>query len=62
MEEVVKDRNGQLVKGDDARKRWAEYYESLLNIEDDRVADIVVVAGLQVPVMGDVNEEEITKP
>ena len=61
MEEEVKDRNGQLVKGDYARRRWAEYYESLLNVEDNRVADIVAVAGLQVPVMGDENEKGITK-
>ena len=61
MEEVVKDRNGQLVKGNEARKRWAEYYESLLNIGDNRVADVVANAGVQVPVMEDVNEGEITK-
>ena len=61
MEEVVKDRNGQLVKGDDARKRWAEYYESLLNVVDDRVPEVVAVPGLQVPLMRDENEDDITE-
>ena len=61
IEEVVKDRNGQLVKGEDARKRWAEYFQGLLNIEEYREAEIVVVAGVQVPVMEDENEGEITR-
>ena len=47
IEEVVKDRNGQLVKGEDARKRWAEYFKGLLNIEEYRKAEIVAVAGVQ---------------
>ena len=61
VEERVKDRNGQLLQGEDARKRWAEYFESLLNVIDDRVAEIVAVAGVQVPVMADENDSEITK-
>ena len=61
MEETVKDVNGQMLRGNDARKRWAEYFERLLNVEDDREAAIVEVGGVQVPEMGDENEREITR-
>ena len=60
-EETVKDRNGRLLKGDDARRRWAEYFENLLNVVEDREAEIMAVAGVQVPVMEAENEGEITK-
>ena len=59
-EETVKDLNGQLLRGNKARKRWAEYFEELLNVQEDREADIVAVGGVQVPVMGEENEREIT--
>ena len=61
MEETVKDVNGQLLRGNEARKRWAEYFEELLNVQEDREADIVAVGGVQVPVMGEENEREITR-
>ena len=61
MEETVKDVSGQMLKGNDVRKRWAEYFGELLNVEEDREANIVAVGGVQVPVMGDENEREITK-
>ena len=35
-EETVKDANGYLLKGDAARVRWAEYFESLLNVVSER--------------------------
>ena len=60
MEETVKDVNGRLLRGNEARKRWAEYFEELLNVQEDREADIVAVGGVQVPVMGEKNEREIT--
>ena len=56
-EETVKDVNGRLVKGNDAKKRWGEYFEELPNVQEDREADIVAVGGVQVPVMGEENEE-----
>ena len=59
-EETVKDVNGQLLRGNEARKRWAEYFEELLNVQEDRDADIVAVGGVQMPVMGEENEREIT--
>ena len=52
-EETVKDVNGRLLRGNEARKRWAEYFEELLNVQEDREADIV-------PVMEEENEREIT--
>ena len=60
-EETVKDVNGCLLRGDEARKRWAEYFEEFLNVQEDREADIVAVVGVQVPVMGEENEREITR-
>ena len=45
MEEIVKDVNGRLLRGSEARKRWAEYFDELLNVQEDREADIVVVGG-----------------
>ena len=61
MEETVKDVNGRLLKGNEARKRWAEYFEELLNVQEDREADIVAGRGVHVPVMGEENEREITR-
>ena len=58
-EETVKNVNGWLLRGNEARKRWAEYFEELLNVQEDREADIVTVGGVQVPVMGEENEREI---
>ena len=34
--ETVKDVNGRLLRGNKARKRWAEYFEKLLNVQEDR--------------------------
>ena len=50
--ETVKDVNRRLLRGNEARKRWAEYFEELLNVQEDREADIVAVGSVQVPVMG----------
>ena len=58
-EETVKDVNGRLLRGNEAKKRWAEYFEELLNVQEDREADIVAVVGVQGPVMGEENEREI---
>ena len=58
---IVKDVNGWLLRGSEAMKRWAEYFEELLNVQEDREADIVAVGGVQVPVMGGENEREITR-
>ena len=57
----IMDVNGWLLRGSKARKRWAKYFEELLNVQEDREADIVAVGGVQVPVMGEENEIEITR-
>ena len=44
-EEKVKDVNGRLLRGNEAMKRWAEYFEELLNVQEDIEADIVAVTG-----------------
>ena len=59
-EETVKDENGRLLKGSDTRKKWARYFEELLNVEEESEVDIVAVGRVEVPVMGELNEIEIT--
>ena len=44
-EETAKDVNGRLLKRNVVRKRWAEYFEELLNVQEDTEADIVAVGG-----------------
>ena len=34
-----------MLKGNDVRKRWTDYFEELSNVEEDREADIVAVVG-----------------
>ena len=60
-EETVNDGNGWLLRGNEARERWVEYFEELLNVQEDREADIVVVGGAQVPVMGEENERDYNR-
>ena len=60
-EETVKDVNGRLLRGYEARKRCAEYFEELLNVQEDRETDIVAVGGVQVPVMGEENERDFKR-
>ena len=44
-EEMVKDVNGQILRdGVEVRRRWAEYFEQVLNVADFREANINVVA------------------
>ena len=49
------------LRGNEARKRWAEYFEELLNVQEDRKADIVAVGGVQMPVMGEENERDYNR-
>ena len=53
---IVKDVKGRLLRESEARKRWAEYVEELLNVQEDREADLVAVGGVQVQVMEEENE------
>ena len=60
-DEMVKDVNGQiLLDCVDARKRWTEYFEQVLNVADVRKANINVVGNWRVPVLGDLNEKAIS--
>ena len=42
-----------------ARRRWAEYFEQVLNV-DVKEANINVVGNWRMPVLGDMNEREIS--
>ena len=54
---MVKDVNGQILRdGVEVRRRWAEYFEQVLNVADVREANINVVGNWRMPVLGDFNE------
>ena len=60
-EEMVKDVNGQILRdGVEVRKRWAEYFEQVLNVADVREANINVVGNWRMPVLGDLNERALS--
>ena len=42
------------------RRRWAEYFEQVLNVADVREANINVVGNWRMPVLGDLNERAIS--
>ena len=51
-DEMVKDVNGQISRnGVEVRRRWAEYFEQVLNVEDVREANINVVGDRWMPVV-----------
>ena len=60
-EEMVKDVNGQIL-GDcvEVRRRWAEYFEQVLNVADIREANINVVGNWRMPMLGDLNKRAIS--
>ena len=43
----------------EVRRRWAEYFEQVLNVADVREPNINVVGNWQMPVLGDMNERAI---
>ena len=56
-EEMVKDVSGQILRdGEKVRRRWAEYFERVLNVADIRESNINVVGNWRMPVFGDLNE------
>ena len=56
-EEMVNDVNGQIFRdGVEARRRFAEYFDQVLNVKDVREANINVVGNWWLPVLGDLNE------
>ncbi|MCP4255879.1 MAG: hypothetical protein GY775_21255 [Candidatus Scalindua sp.] len=62
-EKRVKDLNGQLlVESEDVGKRWAEYFDEILNVEDEREVRIVAVGGERgMPVFGERNDANISR-
>ena len=62
-EERVKDVSGNvLVEKAAVSERWAGYFDALLNVKDDRKANVVAVGGEGgMPVFGELNDEEIDK-
>ena len=58
-DEMVKDVNGQIMRGGEVRRRWAEYFEQVLNVADVREANINVVGNWQMSVLSDLNERTI---
>ena len=60
-EEMVKDVNDQiLLDGVQVRRRWAEYFEQVLNVADVREANVNVVGNWRMPVLGDLRERAIS--
>ena len=62
-EERVKAVDGRMLSDvNEVRKRWAEYFERLLNVEEEREAEIVAVGREQrMNVLGELNESLITR-
>ena len=54
-DEMVKDVNGQIFRDGVEVRRWAEYFEQVLNVADVRVANINVVGNWRTPMLGDLN-------
>ena len=60
-DEMAKNVNGQMLRyGVEVRRRWAEYFEQVLNVADDTEAIINVVGNWRMPVFGDLNERAIS--
>ena len=60
-DEMVKDVNGQILRdGVEAKRRWPEYFEQVLNVADVREANINVVGNWRMPVLGNLNERAIS--
>ena len=47
--EMVKDKNGQILRVE--LRRWAEYFEQVLNVADVREANINVVGNWRMPML-----------
>ena len=60
-EKMVKDVSGQILRvGVEVRRRWAQYFEQVLNVADVREANINVIGNWRMPVLGDLNERAIS--
>ena len=52
-DEMVKNVTGQILRDGSEVRRWAQYFEQVLNVADVREANINVVGNWQMPVLGD---------
>ena len=60
-EEMVKDVNFQILPdGVEVRRRWAEYFEQVLNIAFVKETNINVGGNRRMPVLGDLTERAIS--
>ena len=58
-DEMVKDVNGHILRdGVEARRRWAEHFEQVLNVDDARDVNINVVSDRRMPKFGKLNERQ----
>ena len=49
--------NGQILSdGVEVRRRWAEYFEHVLNVADVREVNISVIVNILMPVLGYLNQ------
>ena len=46
--------------GVEVKRRWAEYFEQVLNVADVGEANIYVVGNWRMPMLGDLNERAIS--
>ena len=60
-DEMVKGVNCQILRdGVEVTRRWAQYFEQVLNVADVREANINAVVNWRMPVLGDLNERAIS--
>ena len=59
-DEMVKDVNGEILSDGVEVKRWAEYFEQVLNVADVREANINVVGNYRTPMLGYLNGRAIS--
>ena len=60
-EKMIKDVNVQILRDSvEVRRRWAEYFEQVLNVADVREANINVVGDWRMPVLGALNERAMS--
>ena len=60
-DEMVKDVDGKTLQGGvEVGRRWTEYFEQVLNVEDVREANLNVICDMQMSVLGELNERVIS--
>ena len=59
-DKMVKDVNGQILCDGVEVRRWAEYFEQVLNVADVREANINVVSNWRTPMLGGLNGRAIS--